>query len=283
MSKRKPKSAARRFKAALVAVGITIAAYYKWANGIRNRKVAFGMMALPPVLLLGLIVGSGADSSQQNQLAIVDSGTPATTTPVSTKPAEPSGPVAEATYPVTVTKTGIDFQHTFDGVMEVYPDKTIVIATWTPECGDIAPVDYQTQKFIYTLPNDSSEMKTVNEFSDCMNNKGTLNETDTYRIDPDGTIRVDLVDDDGSFIQENFLVITGGPAPQTAEEPEIELASEPEPEPIYEPEPVYTPPARPVYGTCKDYNAAGYGNFVPGDPEYTSRRDRDSDGIACEF
>ena len=54
-------------------------------------------------------------------------------------------------------------------------------------------------------------------------------------------------------------------------------------EPIYEPEPVHTTPLRPFYFTCKEYNASGYGNFTPSDPEYTSRRDHDGDGIACEF
>nr|WP_228025235.1 excalibur calcium-binding domain-containing protein [cf. Phormidesmis sp. LEGE 11477] len=116
-----------------------------------------------------------------------------------------------------------------------------------------------------------------------MNNQGTLNDTDTYRIDSEGTIRVDLIDDDGSLLLEDIIVIVGGPAPQATVEPEDEVVSAPEPEPISEPEPVYTPPARPVYRTCKDYNAAGYGNFVSGDPEYTSRRDRDGDGVACEF
>lgn len=38
-----------------------------------------------------------------------------------------------------------------------------------------------------------------------------------------------------------------------------------------------------VSGTCKDLRSRGVGsNFTPGDPNYTARRDRDQDGIACE-
>lgn len=38
-----------------------------------------------------------------------------------------------------------------------------------------------------------------------------------------------------------------------------------------------------VSGTCKDLKASGVGsNFTPGDANYTSARDRDSDGVACE-
>ncbi len=65
------------------------------------------------------------------------------------------------------------------------------------------------------------------------------------------------------------------------------------PTPVSTPAPVSTPEehseVQPVAvagisdSTCKEYNALGYGNFTPSDPEYTSRRDRDSDGIACEF
>lgn len=36
-------------------------------------------------------------------------------------------------------------------------------------------------------------------------------------------------------------------------------------------------------GTCKDLRAMGVGsNFTPGDANYTSSRDRDNDGVACE-
>lgn len=38
-----------------------------------------------------------------------------------------------------------------------------------------------------------------------------------------------------------------------------------------------------VSGTCKELAASGVGsNFTPGDANYTSRRDRDNDGVACE-
>ena len=38
-----------------------------------------------------------------------------------------------------------------------------------------------------------------------------------------------------------------------------------------------------VSGTCKELAASGVGSdFTPGDANYTSRRDRDNDGVACE-
>ena len=38
-----------------------------------------------------------------------------------------------------------------------------------------------------------------------------------------------------------------------------------------------------VSGTCKELAASGVGsNFIPGDANYTSKRDRDNDGVACE-
>ena len=37
-----------------------------------------------------------------------------------------------------------------------------------------------------------------------------------------------------------------------------------------------------IEGNCGDLAAMGLSRFRPGDPNYTARRDRDGDGIACE-
>ncbi len=37
-----------------------------------------------------------------------------------------------------------------------------------------------------------------------------------------------------------------------------------------------------VAGTCKELKAQGLSDFRSGDPNYTSSRDRDGDGVACE-
>lgn len=74
------------------------------------------------------------------------------------------------------------------------------------------------------------------------------------------------------------------PEPQiepTGIEPEPEPYIEPEPEAYAEPEPVNTGIAY-VAGNCSDLKAQGLGPFYPGDANYTSKRDRDKDGIACE-
>lgn len=77
-------------------------------------------------------------------------------------------------------------------------------------------------------------------------------------------------------------------ASQPAEQPsrQIELTARENIGPAPNSPVILTPitQAPPVsYRTCKEFNAAGYGDFRPGDPEYTARRDRDNDGIACEF
>lgn len=202
--------------------------------------------------------------------------------------------VPDATYPVTVVDTGLDFQHTYDGELQVYPDKTVIKATWRSRCGDIAPVDYQSQRFTYTLPSNSSQMAIRNEYSDCFESEGVLTESNPFQIDPDGTIRVDLIEpSDGSLIMEDSIVITGGPVPETeadAESEQVYVEPAPEPEPAYESEPYDTGELGgsglsdlAQYSTCAEFNSAGLGNFTPDHPSYTSSRDRDQDGIACEF
>jgi hypothetical protein len=78
-------------------------------------------------------------------------------------------------------------------------------------------------------------------------------------------------------------------APTEEIEPAIEIEPEPyvEPESYTEPEPDVT--SEPVSirmgyvsGTCPDLKAKGLGPFYPGDANYTSKRDGDDDGVACE-
>lgn len=74
------------------------------------------------------------------------------------------------------------------------------------------------------------------------------------------------------------------PAPAPAEP--APAPAEPAPQPA-EPEPAPADPAPatdPRFGTCKEANANGYGNYVRGqDPEYDWYKDRDKDGVVCEF
>ena len=54
--------------------------------------------------------------------------------------------------------------------------------------------------------------------------------------------------------------------------------------PIATPSPVATAQSDYISGTCKQLKAQGLGPFYQSgnDPNYTSARDRDRDGIACE-
>lgn len=64
-------------------------------------------------------------------------------------------------------------------------------------------------------------------------------------------------------------------------------APQPDPQPIPDPEPVEEPVAEPEpvatsYGSCADVRAAGAAPIYAGDPGYSSKLDRDGDGVACE-
>ena len=86
------------------------------------------------------------------------------------------------------------------------------------------------------------------------------------------------------------------PAPSTAPEVAPEPAYTPDPAPAYTPAPapaytpppapVYTPPPAPVqstyYANCSAVRAAGAAPIMAGEPGYSSKLDRDGDGIACE-
>lgn len=69
-----------------------------------------------------------------------------------------------------------------------------------------------------------------------------------------------------------------------------EMPAEPAPEPAPAPAPAEPAPAPaqpvtdPQFGTCKEANANGYGNYQAGvDPEYNWYQDRDGDGWVCEM
>lgn len=79
-------------------------------------------------------------------------------------------------------------------------------------------------------------------------------------------------------------------APESAPSytPLPEPAYTPAPAPAYTPPPaqVYTPPPAPVqstyYANCSAVRAAGAAPIMRGEPGYSSKLDRDDDGIACE-
>ena len=65
----------------------------------------------------------------------------------------------------------------------------------------------------------------------------------------------------------------------TTPEPKVEAATL---KPKVEATPAAKEPSSYVAGTCKQLRSMGLSDFRPGDPNYTSSRDRDHDGIACE-
>jgi len=104
------------------------------------------------------------------------------------------------------------------------------------------------------------------------------------------------VEDDARINQRGLWSIDtcGGNTEQPAEQPEPEPEPTPAPQPTPRPTPAPTPTPTPVQppsnpgtgyiaGTCKELNEMGLGNFRPGDPNYTPGRDRNNDGVACEF
>lgn len=89
---------------------------------------------------------------------------------------------------------------------------------------------------------------------------------------------------------------TLAPAPETvtvyAPPPTTTVPYVPEPAPVYiaEPEPEYVPPAPAAaavpsyvsYANCAAVRAAGAAPIYAGDPGYSSKLDRDGDGLGCE-
>lgn len=53
-------------------------------------------------------------------------------------------------------------------------------------------------------------------------------------------------------------------------------------EPAYIPPPVKVPNAGVYYANCSEVKAAGAAPIYRGDPGYSSKLDRDNDGVACE-
>lgn len=80
------------------------------------------------------------------------------------------------------------------------------------------------------------------------------------------------------------------PAPESAPAPTPEaapeLVPEPAPEPVLEPDPEPAPAAAPPvsasYTNCAAVKAAGAAPIHAGEPGYSTKLDRDGDGVACE-
>jgi hypothetical protein len=77
--------------------------------------------------------------------------------------------------------------------------------------------------------------------------------------------------------------------PTTSTPAQVRPANTPPPAPAYTPppEPVYTPPAvvdapSVSYANCAAVRAAGAAPIYAGQPGYSSKLDRDKDGVACE-
>lgn len=72
---------------------------------------------------------------------------------------------------------------------------------------------------------------------------------------------------------------------------DLGVADAPDPDPVYvAPEPAYEPPApaneAPAavggFANCSEARAAGYSDIPIGSPAYSSKLDRNNDGVACE-
>ena len=105
-----------------------------------HRKARLAAVFSPPALIIGLILSvfsSEATTRQPTTLSSQQSHELASKPSELVKTEEPS-----ATYLITVVKTGLDFQYSYEGELEVYAGKTTIEATWAPECGDSASVDF---------------------------------------------------------------------------------------------------------------------------------------------
>ena len=100
-----------------------------------------------------------------------------------------------------------------------------------------------------------------------------------------------------STAQKSELINTQTNVQTNTETPNTTVKPVPSPAPTTKPTPkpvvAVTPPPAPkqttssnsgyIDGTCGDLKKLGKGNFLRGDPNYTSTRNRDKDGVACEL
>jgi hypothetical protein len=198
--------------------------YYHWAATIENtrwRRVA--RLGPPGLIALMIIVGTFSEEptfykdqerepegvSEAEAFSVKEDQAVSNTLE---KPSVDKEVDSVPTYPITVVKTGLDFQNTFQGKLKVYPEKTVVEAYWYPECGE-SSVSTQTRTFTFVLPNDSTTASINDEWNpDCFGGQGERDTSNPYQIDPDGVIRIDSVEpSDGSIIVKDAVVITGGP------------------------------------------------------------------------
>ena len=100
--------------------------------------------------------------------------------------------------------------------------------------------------------------------------------TDVAKADP-----VEEVEPESANVTEADLAEGIEPEMVIEPEPYVEPESYTEPEPHVTPTPVNTGVGY-IDGSCKELKAQGLGPFYPGDANYTSKRDGDDDGVACE-
>lgn len=180
---------------------------------------------------------------------------------------------------------------------------TFVMMGTLSACDPIAPnvVDKNLPDAIHRL--EISGYKQVNVVDDSGMTITTDHYEDGYEVtaqDKEGT-DIPTTDTITLTVAESHiaaLVSTPSPTPEeTTATPEPEPATEepepqPEPEPaVEEPEPVADKPAPPApapaparvhFSSCKQAREAGAAPLYRGDPGYSSKLDRDNDGVACE-
>lgn len=86
----------------------------------------------------------------------------------------------------------------------------------------------------------------------------------------------------GSDNDDTDVDVSPVPEPEPVQAPEPQ--PEPEPAPAAEPEPASAPetPASAYYANCDAARAAGAAPLHAGEPGYSTKLDRDKDGVACE-
>ena len=105
----------------------------------------------------------------------------------------------------------------------------------------------------------------------------TTSTTTTSSAAPSATTTEPSLDPEPSVSQNTEVQPQGFVAPQK-QQPEVEI-----PAPAPAPEQEYVAPAPSAsYANCSEARAAGVAPLYTGDPGYSTKLDRDRDGIACE-
>lgn len=184
--------------------------YRDWSASRKTSKGRLLAFSAPVLVVLGLL-GLGSMSSEPEAIEPeVSKAEVVEPEAVKAEVVEPT-PVADAAEmggeKVQVIKTGLDFQDVYEGERFEESDGTFRVVVEVDEgCPGSGRRDYE---FTYSLETQILS-ETIIDIKNCSGQNGVYPwGSNPFEIESDGTIRVDSLEDDGTIIVDDYLVISG--------------------------------------------------------------------------